>query len=90
MSQSKYKDLNILHIWINNQKQNYFLIRAFNKHKKQLTTIYDKLDKKTVRLFGFEPEETGKKSHQMKDIARRFVLKGKYLLVIFREFREDK
>ena len=44
--------------------------------KKQLTTIYDKIDKKSEKMFGFELEETGKISHQMKETARRFIEKG--------------
>lgn len=54
-----------------------------------LTTIYDKMDKKSERMLGFEPQETGKISHQMKETARRFIEKGNYFPYLYRVFSKD-
>ncbi len=79
MSHSAYKDLNILHVWLNNQKFFILIIRSFVKHKKQLTNIYDKLDVKSEKTLGLLNEEPKLSEHVIEN-SRNFHKKGNMIL----------
>jgi hypothetical protein len=73
MNVTKYRDLNILTGWIDNQK-------AFEKHKKMLDEIYKKLNKRSADEFGINHSKSFEHLQlKVKNIAEynKFSQKGK-------------
>jgi hypothetical protein len=86
MNGTKYRDLNMLTGWIDNQK-------AFEKHKKMLDEIYKKLNKRSADEFGINHSKSFEHLQlKVKSIAEsnKFNQKGKNYLSEEKGFTIDK